>query len=166
MSASSNLLHCDYRSNCICPGSTIAFVCSVSDGVATVWRGSIFNCPSSGNDILLRHLRFEDGVSGTCNDGAVVAYSIDVTNNSYNSQLNMTVSPEMHNGTVECIRDSFNAASIGTCTLMLVTGKHKKTGKYYCKNLFRTNQQSLLLMFMFLKLIQSSSLLAGVHQQN
>ena len=106
----------------ICPKDILAFVCSVSDDVATVWRGSIFNCPSSGNRILLRHSRFEGGVLDVCNDGAVVAYSTEVTNGSYTSQLNVTVSPEMHNGTVECIQDDFNETFVGVCTLILATG--------------------------------------------
>ena len=88
MTASNNLLYCDYHSSCVCPNSTLVFVCSASDGAATVWTGSIFNCPSSGNEILLRHSRFDDGVSGTCNDGAAVAYSTEITDNTHISQLN------------------------------------------------------------------------------
>ena len=127
LTSANNLLHCNYyHGNCIlCPEDVVAFVCSVSDGVATVWRGSIFDCSSSGNEILLRHFKFESGTSGTCNDGEIAAYSTEVTNNSYSSQLNVTVSPEMHNGTVECIQDSFNETSVGTCTLILTKGTCK-----------------------------------------
>ena len=40
-------LFCNYHDNRIlCPDDVLEFVCSVSDGVATVWRGSIFNCPN------------------------------------------------------------------------------------------------------------------------
>ena len=46
-----------------------------------------------------------------------------ITNSSYSSRLNVTVTPEMHNGTVECIQDDFNETFIGTCTLTLTTGK-------------------------------------------
>ena len=92
--------------------------------MATVWRGSIFNCPNHGNEIILRHNNFENEVNiGTCNDRKVVAYSSEVTNDSiYSSQLNVTVTPEMHNETVECIQDGFNETSVGTCTLILTTG--------------------------------------------
>ena len=122
--SANNLLHCNYyQGHCICPEDIVVFVCSVSDGVATVWRGSIFNCPSSGNEILSRHFNFESGTSGTCNDGQIAAYSTEVTN-SYSSQLNVTVSPEMHNGTVECIQEGFNETSVGVCTLILAMGKH------------------------------------------
>ena len=118
-------IHCDYQRNIIllCPEDVVVFVCSTSGGVATVWRGSIFNCPNRGNQILLRHRNFENGVSGTCNDGEIIAYSSEVTNSSYSSRLNMTVTPEMHNGTVECIQGGFTETSAGTCTLILATGK-------------------------------------------
>jgi TctA family transporter len=126
--SANNLLHCDYQlqseSTRVCPEDVVVFVCNVSGGVATVWRGSIFNCPTSGNQILFRHNIFknEDEVSRICNNGDIIAYSSEVTNNSYSSQLNVIVSPEMHNGTVECIQQDFNEISIGTCTLILATG--------------------------------------------
>ena len=126
LTSTNNLLHCDYQSNIIiCPGDVVVFLCSVSDGVATTWRGSILNCPSSGNHILLRHHNFENGTSRTCNDGEVVAYSSEVTNNSYSSRLNVTVTPEMHNETVKCTKELKDSTSetIGTCTLILATGK-------------------------------------------
>ena len=120
--SANNLLYCNYhRNHILCPEDVIVFICSVSGGVATVWRGSIFKC--RGNQIVLRHHNFENYVSGICNDGDIVAYNSEVTNNSYSSRLNVTVTPEMHNGTVECVRDDFNATFIGTCTLKLTTGK-------------------------------------------
>ena len=122
MSAQKNSLNCNYQSNHLCPEDVVVFDCSVSGGVATIWRGSIFNC--HGNQIVLRHHNnFENGVSGICNDGDIVAYSSEVANNSYSSRLNVTVSSEMHNGTVECIQDDFNETFVGTCTLILTTGK-------------------------------------------
>ena len=122
--SANNSLNCDYRDQCLCPDDVLTFICSVSDGAATIWRGSFFSdCPdTSGSEIILRHYKFEGGVSGTCSNGAVVAYSTEVTNNSYTSQLNVTVSPAMHNGSIECIEDGFNATSVGTCTLILATG--------------------------------------------
>ena len=85
---------------------------------------------TSESEIILSHWRFEDGVTKTCNDGAIVAYSTEVTNNSscYSSQLNVTVSPEMYNGTIECIVDGLNVTSIGVCTLSMIlpTGISKK----------------------------------------
>ena len=129
--SANNSLNCDYHGNCLCPDDVLAFVCSVSIGVATVWTGSFFNCPNFGNQIVLRHSRFESGVSGACNDGEVIAYSIEATNDSYTSQVNVTVSPEMQNGTVECIQDGpgTNVTSVGTCPFKLTLA----TGKQYVK---------------------------------
>ena len=122
ISASNNVLHCNYYGSYVCPENIVVFDCSVSGGVATVWRGSIFNC--RGNQIVLRHHNFVHEASGTCNDGDIVAYNSEVTNNSYmySSRLNVTVTPEMHNGTVECIQDDFNETFVGTCTLIFSTG--------------------------------------------
>ena len=122
--SANNSLNCDYQGNCLCPDDVVTFLCNVSAGAATVWKGStsiFFNCPDSQNEIILRHYRFEDGISGTCNDGEVIAYSIEFTNNSYISQLNVTVSPEMQNGTVECIQDGpgTNVTSVGACPFKL-----------------------------------------------
>ena len=131
LTSANNSLHCG---NCIHPEAILVCVCSVSDGAATVWKGSIFNCPSNGNQIVLRHSSFENKLTVTraCNDGAVVAYSTDVMGNIYSSQLNITVSPEMHNGTVECIQDLLNATSVtvGTYTLRLATGNCCNTVTY------------------------------------
>lgn len=122
-----NTLLCGSHGNCLCPEDILTFICSVSDGAATIWKGSIFNCPA--NEIILRHGRFENGVDGTCNDGEIVAYSTEVSNNSYSSQLNVTVSPEMHNGTIECTQLSLAGESfVGICTLIIATGT-----KHSCK---------------------------------
>ena len=104
LTSANNLLHCG---NCLCPEGVLVFSCHVNGGVATVWKGNIFNCSGNGNEITLRHSVFNDRISkrtGSCNDGNIVAYNIDLTNNIYSSQLNIAISPEMHNGTVECIQ--------------------------------------------------------------
>ena len=118
LASANNILYCG---DCVCPEAILVCVCSVSGGVATIWKGSIFNCPHIGNMIILRH---RDTETRICNDGAAVAYSAGVMDNIYSSQLNITVSPEMHNGTVECIQDLPNATSVavGTYTLRLATG--------------------------------------------
>ena len=120
--SSANLLRCG---SCFCPEGILVFSCSVNGGGATVWKGSVFNCHGNNrNEITLRHSEFDNGVSeatGSCNDGNIVAYNIDVTNNIYSSQLNVTISPEMHNETVECIQYRVNSTSVtvGAYTLIL-----------------------------------------------
>ena len=121
-SANNNLLHCG---NCLCPEGVLVFSCHVNGGVATVWKGSIFNCPGNPNEseVTLNHSLFDNGVPEPriCNDGNIVAYNIDVTNNIYTSQTNVTVSPKMHKGTAECVQYTFDSTSVlvGTYTLIL-----------------------------------------------
>ena len=107
-SANNLLLQYDYNNYCRhpCPEDILVCVCSVNGGGATIWKGSIINCPGNGNEIVLSHSAFDNGVTKTCNDRNIVAYDIGVTNNIYSSQLNVTVSREMHNETVECIHNT------------------------------------------------------------
>ena len=121
--ASNSSLQCE-SVNCTCSGSTLVFECTNAGAIATVWRGSFFDCPS--NSIVLRHRLFQSGINGTCSNGAIVARSIEALNNSYTSQLSVTVSQRMKNGSVECIRDSSIETTIGTCPLNLATGKHRQ----------------------------------------
>ena len=124
--ASANNLLAQYDHSCLChgPENVLVFICSVNGGGATIWTGSIFNC-HHGSQIILRHSMFGNS-RRSCNDGNIVGYDVDVTNNTYSSQLNVIVSPEMHNGTVvnECIHDTLNATSVlvGAYTLILATG--------------------------------------------
>ena len=123
ISASVDSLQCNHHVDCVCPGNTVVFECTIVGAIATVWKGSFFtDCPS--NSIVLRHRVFTPGINGTCNDGAVVANGIEVINNSYTSQLIVTVNPEVNNSTVECIRDGSMEMTVGTCPLSLASGKH------------------------------------------
>ena len=121
--SASNSLQCDHNVDCTCSGSTLVFECTIVGAIATVWRGSFFDCPS--NSIVLRHRLFQSGINGTCSNGAIVARSIEALNNSYTSQLNVIVNQHTNNGSVECIRDSSIEITIGTCPLNLITGKHR-----------------------------------------
>ena len=127
LTSANSTLTCDYHDKYLCPDDVLTFVCSASDGAATIWRGSFFtDCPDTGgSEIILRHSRFENGsYSATCNDGTVIAYSTEVINNSYISQLNVTVSPDLDTGTVKCSLDRQQGEiSVGTCTVILAIGK-------------------------------------------
>ena len=105
---------------CICPGDTIMFECTVIGSSATIWTGSAFQCLAKG--IILRHSTFSRGASGDCNDGAIVATSIGVADNNYTSQLSVTVSQDMNNRTVECVRHSNPVHTVGSSTIVLATG--------------------------------------------
>ena len=57
-------------------------------GVATVWRGSAFNCTTNNTaEIILLdsgNSRLEDSVS-TCNNGAIFGQVVEFENSSYTS---------------------------------------------------------------------------------
>ena len=79
--------------DCTCLRHTQVFECTVFEGLSTIWRSFAFaNCQR--NEIQLRHSQYCDCNSnqptGDCNNGAVVAKGIGVSDNQYTSQLNVT----------------------------------------------------------------------------
>ena len=99
------------NSYCVCPGDQQMFECTAIGGVATVWHGSVINDCNQNNilsdEIIFSHSRILRGLleRGSCNNGSIQAQSIGVVNNNhYISQLNVTVSSDMHNKTIECDR--------------------------------------------------------------
>ena len=107
------------KSNCICPGYTLTFAeCAVvgmpSD--LTVWRGSAFDCPTSG--IILLHRRFNSQTTaGECNNGSIIGRGIRVEGNCFTSQLNITVNSDMIGKTIECVHDNSTENIVGTLTV-------------------------------------------------
>ena len=93
----------------VCSGDLLTFTCVAIGAGSTVWRGSAFmRCHGSNTkDISLRHTQFNslDKPRGFCNNGAIVACAVGVDGDNYTSQLNVTVSPEMNNKTVECVHE-------------------------------------------------------------
>lgn len=119
---------------CICAGYNLTFECSVLGTGVTVWRGSAFECASTSHEILLSHSHFEQGTTDRCNNGAIVARSIDVvdlpasngsSDQCFISQLNIAVTDTMRNKTVKCFHDSSSqqSAIIGNTMLIFTTGK-------------------------------------------
>ena len=114
-------------SGCSCPEDQLTLDCSVQGGVATVWQGSAFDCAS--NQIILLHNKFSDWQSpagGECNGGKIVAHSIGEFNNTYVSQLNVTVTEDMNNRTIECAAEHTNGTLLnsGASTVTVATGTH------------------------------------------
>ena len=110
---------------CLCPGYTVTYQCSVVGGGTTVWQGTAFQCSGLNSFILLRHSKFNasEKAYGECNNGAIVARAIGVLDNYYTSQLNVTLSPEMNNRTVECVYDNGTETIVGSAVLAFTTGK-------------------------------------------
>ena len=107
-----------------CPGDVLTYTCTINGSGNTIWSGTAFNCETKMNEIILRHSQFnESGSSGNCNDGAIMAQSLRVINNTcYSSQLNVTVDLDMNNKTIQCSH-SFETITIREATISVVTGK-------------------------------------------
>ena len=110
-----------------CPGEVVNYTCTVVDTSnppigSSVWRGTAFNCPTSSNEIFLRHSLFNtSGATDTCTGGAITAESVGVVDNCFTSRLMVTVSPGLNETTVEC---TLSGVSVGSRTLLLAgTGK-------------------------------------------
>jgi hypothetical protein len=98
-----------------CRGDTLTFDCTVNGGhgVATVWKGSAFNCTHSNNDITLLHSRSNSSVNenGMCDGGELKAYAeLEVLNSNrdkFLSQINITTTYSFtrSNFTVACFYD-------------------------------------------------------------
>ena len=109
---------------CACVGDRLIYNCSVVGGTATLWRGSAFDCPQAGSEITLRHSLFvSNGVFRICNNGDIVGHSIRVVNNSYTSQLNVTVRESFNNKTVQCVLSSNEGRTVGESILYVISGK-------------------------------------------
>ena len=82
----------------------------------TVWGGTSFNC----DEISLRHNDFEDAI-GECNNGAIVGYSIQNSDNSYTSRLDVRLSANLQGQTITCSVDDGELTLIGTMVLIVST---------------------------------------------
>ena len=115
---------------CVCPGDHLTFECSVQGGVATVWEGSAFDCgvDASSSFIRLRHSGFSmlEPARGECNNGLIVARSVGVLNDTFSSQLDVNVTADMNNKTIECALDATGSGDykeVGMITIIVATGK-------------------------------------------
>ena len=99
---------------CACTGDQLTFECTAIGGDATIWHGSAFNCTRQNqplNGIYLAHSRYVSGLvaKGNCSNGSILAASIgEVSAKHFVSQLNVIVSLDMHNKTIECDREEVN----------------------------------------------------------
>ena len=109
----------------------LTFNCTVLGGIATLWKGTAFDCPLNDNEILLRHGRFgTGGTSGECNNRAIVGRSVSVEGaDCYTSRLSVTISDGLNNETVRCIlnSDSGMAIPVGETSLNVISGTDIKS---------------------------------------
>ena len=100
------------KEGCVCPGHTLILECTVvaAQGGNTVWSGTAFDCYNSDNAIILFHTRFNNFGSGgeyaSCNNGSIKAQNLRVdTEDTYISQLNVTINPNILGQTITCLYD-------------------------------------------------------------
>ena len=98
---------------CLCPGHEATYECSVDDGVTTTWQGTALQECRDGS-IILRHSQFASGhnTNETCGTtGEVIGRSVSSNNNSFTSQLTLTISEKIFNKTIECAGNILSLSS-------------------------------------------------------
>ena len=97
-------------SSCACPGTELVFECTVNGDGGTYWQGTTLEeCPCSR--ILVRHSQFENGfsVNETCGDNGTVTVrtrTFSAVNNSYTTELVISVNEQLNGSMIECTSDS------------------------------------------------------------
>lgn len=116
-------------SGCTCPGHNQIYECTVVGEGATIWKGTLFECVATNNEIVLFH-EYSNGISSSqrvCNNGTITGRIIRAENGTYTSQVTITVHPEMDSRSIQCIYDSIDGTSteIGSDILTITTGNSK-----------------------------------------
>ena len=105
----------------MCSGDILYYECVVTGGIATVWKGSAFDCPQKRNEITIPHAGFSQFVGLSCNGttGAIVANAINITGSCYTSQLIVYVSARFNETTIVCAHDTGSEIQVGSDTLLI-----------------------------------------------
>ena len=87
---------------CPCPGNNLTLQCS-SANESTVgsiaWSGSAFNCTNAENEITFLHGR---NITGTCNNDAIVGWSLSTSNEIFISMLNVLINSALIGESIIC----------------------------------------------------------------
>ena len=94
------------------------------------------------NYIALLHSQFTQDTYGICNSGALIGYSLVAENGSYTSQLNVTISRELDESSIECVHD--NGSHLLTVGMSRVELKGNLNIKY---SGFQYSQSLQMLLF-------------------
>ena len=113
------------ETSCVCPNEQLVFECAYIGSMIqfTVWRGSALDCTSV---ISLRHgMFFSSGYANeSCNNGAIFARIVNITDNCYTSQLAINTSSLSLDGrSVQCAYDDgAREILVNTRTIRITTG--------------------------------------------
>ena len=119
---------------CICPGDVVIYECTVMGGFGgtTVFKGKSMTNFSfdicTRNELTLFHDLFNhsvtESVKRTCNNGTVIGQILTSENDTYTSQLNVTVTNELLGAQIECIHDNGTQRYVvGTSAIINDTGE-------------------------------------------
>ena len=114
-------------SECVCPGQSAIYQCSVMGGVLTVYEGSAFQCV--GNEITLTNNEFgnENQRVGVCNSEqiSISGQGVSQESNCFTSQLNIILSEGVSEKTVTCAVDfGLSVTQIASTTIAISTSKN------------------------------------------
>ena len=107
--------------NSNCPSDILTFECTVEGGVATVWKGTVFNL-CEDQEISLLQSSFND-INGVrklihcSNVTTIVAKSIRSHNRTYTSEFSLTANCSLDGLTVECYKEEISETLIGRKTV-------------------------------------------------
>ena len=111
----------------------MSYECAAAEGgysSTTVWRGSAFDC--FGDEINLVHILYNNTEShiirayGECNNGSIVAQGVRIENDTYISQLNVSVSTDMIGRSIECFEDTTYSTLLVGSAIISTSGKDIK----------------------------------------
>ena len=97
--------------DCLCPGNNLTLNCT-ANGVrnsmagSISWSGSAFNCTSQENEIILLHAQAGSSGTHTCNNEAIVGWSLSPLNNeTFISMLKVLMSSALIGKSITCYQD-------------------------------------------------------------
>ena len=108
----------------MCPGCELVVECTITDGGATVWQGTIFD-DCQNEKITLRHSQFTSGIAFRESCGTrqpIVGRSVSIADRSFISQLLVNISEDLIGKTIECANES--GQIVGRKQIDTPSGKH------------------------------------------
>ena len=108
-------------SGCVCPNHIVILECTVHGRGSTVWQGTAVALLAAASDacfsgeIVINHDSTFTSFNAECtknNRTVIVAHGISSANNSYTSQLSVTMSVDLVGTIVECVHDNFQNNNI------------------------------------------------------
>ena len=110
--------------SCACPGDIVIYECTVfgDPGGITIWMGDFFHCSSGNQAIEFVHNHFQGEATKyrTCNNGSIAGRIVRAENNSFTSQLNIILTPDIAGRSIKCAYDNGTIHRVGS--LNLTTG--------------------------------------------